>query len=151
MFYSTVMLGIFKVSASNHFQCESFINLSSLLCCVVNNVVVWYKNETVIATGQHAISANVEGTKNNSIILKNVNSDDQADYFCVVMPQKIKMRATLKVGGRLIITLDGRDVTGRAVTLKQGGLHTLECTTYLSNDARIRWSLNVSASSFLLF
>uniref|UniRef100_A0A6P4EJ30 Neural cell adhesion molecule 2 n=1 Tax=Drosophila rhopaloa TaxID=1041015 RepID=A0A6P4EJ30_DRORH len=108
----------------------------------LNNAVMWYKKEQIIASGQSAISPRVEGMKNNSILLKHVTPEDSDEYYCEILPQKVQQHTTLRVGARLSILCDDRDVTDRSQTFRQGDHHTLECRTYLPGNATIKWSFN---------
>ncbi|XP_068145086.1 neural cell adhesion molecule 2 [Drosophila tropicalis] len=108
----------------------------------LSNAVMWYKNQTIIANGQIAISNRVEGMKNNSILIKNVTPEDADDYYCLVLPDQIRQHTSLMVGARLSILCDGLDITDRSQTFKQGDHHKLECRTYMATSTNIKWSLN---------
>ncbi|XP_017149410.1 protein amalgam [Drosophila miranda] len=108
----------------------------------INNAVMWYKGTTIIANGQNSVSNRVEGMKNNSILLRGVTSDDSGEYNCAILPQNVRQITTLRVGARLSILCDDRDVTDRSQTFRQGDHHKLECRTYLSAETSIKWSFN---------
>ncbi|XP_030558138.1 neurofascin [Drosophila novamexicana] len=108
----------------------------------IKNVVMWYKNRTVLATGQNAINNRVEVMRNNSLRISSVTAEDADDYYCVVLPQDVRQHTKLNVGARLSILCDDRDVTDRSQTFKQGDRHKLVCRTYLPTKTDIKWSLN---------
>lgn len=90
--------------------------------------------------GQQKIIKN-ERTKlresDHALIIQNVQPSDAGDYFCQVAPSQIEMTAKLIVipndGSALekpsahIYTLDGRDISDRAMTFKQGERIEIEC------------------------
>lgn len=117
--------------------------LRSLLHLPVSNAVMWYKNKTIIANGQNAIGHRVEAMANNSIILRDATAEDSDDYYCEILPQMVRQHTTLRVGARLSILCDDRDVTDRSQTFRQGDHHKLECRTYLPGENTIKWSFNV--------
>jgi len=82
---------------------------------------------------------------NNSLKLTSVTAEDADDYYCVILPQDVKQHTTLKVGARLSILCDDRDVTDRSQTFKQGDHHKLICQTFLPTKTDIKWSFNVCA------
>ncbi|XP_017054028.1 protein amalgam [Drosophila ficusphila] len=108
----------------------------------LSNAVMWYKGDTIIANGQSPISQRVEGMRNNSILLRNVTPEDAGEYRCEILPQRVQQRTALRVGARLSILCDDRDITDRSQTFRQGDHHKLECRTYLSTNATIKWSFN---------
>jgi len=104
---------------------------------------MWYKSRTIIANGQNPISQRVEAMMNNSILLKNVTPEDADDYYCEILPQRVRQHTALRVGARLSILCDDRDITDRSQTFRQGDHHKLECRTYLPGSTIIKWSFNV--------
>ncbi|KAH8348832.1 hypothetical protein KR084_011655, partial [Drosophila pseudotakahashii] len=108
----------------------------------LSNAVMWYKNRTIIANGQNSISQRVEGMANNSILLTNVTPEDSDDYYCEILPQRVRQHTELRVGARLSILCDDRDITDRSQTFRQGDHHKLECRTYLPGNTQIKWSFN---------
>ncbi|XP_030387280.1 lachesin [Scaptodrosophila lebanonensis] len=109
----------------------------------ISNAVMWYKNSNIVANGQNALTNRVESMKNNSIKIQSVTLEDADDYYCVVLPQNVRQHTKLQVvGARLSIFCDGRDVTDRSQTFKQGDNHKLECRTNLPNKTDIKWSFN---------
>ncbi|XP_034479790.1 immunoglobulin superfamily member 10 [Drosophila innubila] len=108
----------------------------------ISNVAMWYKDSTLVANGQNAISNRVEVMKNNSLKLTSVTAEDADDYYCAVLPQNVRQHTKLTVGARLSILCDDRDVTDRSQTFKQGDRHTLLCQTFLPNKTDIKWSFN---------
>lgn len=110
----------------------------------VSNVAIWYKNQTILANGQSAINNRVEVMPNNSLRIRGVVAEDADDYYCNVLPQNVTQHTALRVGGRLSILCDDRDVTDRSQTFKQGDHHRLVCRTYLPGKTDIKWAFNVS-------
>ncbi|XP_020798507.1 obscurin [Drosophila serrata] len=108
----------------------------------LSNAVMWYKNKTIIANGQNAIGHRVECMANNSILLRDASAEDSDDYYCEILPQMVRQHTTLRVGARLSILCDDRDVTDRSQTFRQGDHHKLECRTYLPGENTIKWSFN---------
>ncbi|XP_065719143.2 protein amalgam [Drosophila suzukii] len=108
----------------------------------ISNAVMWYKSRTIIANGQNPISQRVEAMMNNSILLKNVTPEDADDYYCEILPQRVRQHTALRVGARLSILCDDRDITDRSQTFRQGDHHKLECRTYLPGSTIIKWSFN---------
>ncbi|EDW92125.1 protein turtle homolog A [Drosophila yakuba] len=108
----------------------------------LSNAVVWYKSRTIIANGQNAIGQRVECMMNNSLLLKDVTPEDSDDYYCEILPQMVRQHTALRVGARLSILCDDRDITDRSQTFRQGDHHKLECRTYLPGNATIKWSFN---------
>lgn len=113
----------------------------------VANVVVWYKNTTIVANGQTAINNRVEVMRNNSLRIRGVDAEDADDYYCTIFPQNVRQHTELRVGGRLSILCDDRDVTDRTQTFKQGDHHRLVCRTYLPGKTDIKWAFNVSGAA----
>lgn len=112
--------------------------------------MVWYKNRIIIANGQNPISQRVQCMLNNSILLRNVSPEDSDDYYCEILPQRVRQHTALRVGARLSILCDDRDITDRSQTFRQGDHHKLECRTYLPDNATIKWSFNVCFSNRIL-
>ncbi|KAL7735322.1 hypothetical protein ACLKA6_018016 [Drosophila palustris] len=108
----------------------------------ISNVAMWYKNTTLVANGQNAISNRVEMMENNSMKLTAVTAEDADDYYCEVLPQNVRQHTRLTVGARLSILCDDRDVTDRSQTFKQGDHHKLHCQTFLPTKTDIKWSFN---------
>ncbi|XP_065369250.1 hemicentin-2 isoform X2 [Calliphora vicina] len=108
----------------------------------VNNVVIWYKDQTVYSHGQYTANPRVETLKNNSILLKNIQPDDAGSYYCEVFPENIRLHVELEVNKLLSILCDGRDVLDRTIVFRQGESHICECKTRGSSEANIKWSLN---------
>ncbi|KAH8401514.1 hypothetical protein KR009_006013, partial [Drosophila setifemur] len=109
---------------------------------MISNAAMWYKNSQIIANGHIPIGHRLEAMSNNSILLRNVTPEDSDDYFCEILPQKVRQHTTLRVGARLSILCDDRDVTDRSQTFRQGDHHKLECRTYLPGESTIKWSFN---------
>ncbi|KAH8269488.1 hypothetical protein KR018_004347, partial [Drosophila ironensis] len=109
---------------------------------LINNAVMWYKDNRIIVNGHIPIGQRLEAMNNNSILLKDVTPEDSGDYYCLILPQNVRQHTTLRVGARLSILCDGRDVTDRSQTFKQGDHHKLECRTYLPGESTIKWSFN---------
>ncbi|KMY95780.1 inactive tyrosine-protein kinase 7 [Drosophila simulans] len=108
----------------------------------LSNAVMWYKNRIIIANGQNPINQRVQCMLNNSILLRNVSPEDSDDYYCEILPQRVRQHTALRVGARLSILCDDRDITDRSQTFRQGDHHKLECRTYLPDNATIKWSFN---------
>ncbi|XP_017867729.1 PREDICTED: uncharacterized protein LOC108616806 isoform X2 [Drosophila arizonae] len=108
----------------------------------IKNIALWYKNTTLLATGQSAINNRVEVMKNNSLRIAGVTREDADDYYCEVLPQGVRQHTALSVGAKLSILCDGRDVTDRSQTFKQGDHHRLVCQTFLPTKTDIKWSFN---------
>lgn len=85
----------------------------------------------------------METLKNNSILLKNVQPEDAGNYYCEVYPEKIRLQVKLEINKILTILCDGRDVMDRTVVFRQGESHICECKSRGSDEANIKWSLNV--------
>ncbi|XP_017090771.2 protein amalgam [Drosophila bipectinata] len=109
---------------------------------MLNNAIMWYKNTTMIVNGNTAVVPRFEAMKNNSIFLQNVTPADSDNYYCVILPQNVRQHTTLRVGARLSILCDDRDITDRSQTFRQGDHHKLECRTYLPGEPTIKWSFN---------
>ncbi|XP_017838581.1 lachesin [Drosophila busckii] len=108
----------------------------------LRNVVMWYRNSTILSTGQNSINDQEEVLKNNSLRIRSVTKEHANDYYCVVLPQNVRQHTQLRVSPRLSILCDDRDVTDRSQTFKQGDHHKLVCRTFLPNKAEIKWSFN---------
>lgn len=134
------MYATFKVCASYASYVGSDSTQSSLS---VKNIALWYKNTTLLATGQSAINNRVEVMKNNSLRIAGVTREDADDYYCEVLPQGVRQHTALSVGAKLSILCDGRDITDRSQTFKQGDHHRLVCQTFLPTKTDIKWSFNV--------
>lgn len=110
---------------------------------------MWYKDNSLITNGHFSMRNNIDIQKNNSIIIRNVTREDAGDYYCEVLPNKVRLHAALIVDDRLTIYIDGRDVTGHSVTFREGEKHKIECKIYLNTPFEIKWSFNVSMRTFL--
>ena len=110
----------------------------------VNNVVIWYKDQTAYSNGKYTLNPRVETLMNNSIILKNVQSEDAGNYYCEVVPENIRLHVILEINRALMITCDDRDVVDRTIIYRQGESHVCECKASGSSKTDIKWSLNVS-------
>lgn len=121
------------------------------LSSTVSNVAIWYKNQTILATGQSAINNRVEVMPTNSLRIRGIVAEDADDYYCSVLPQNVTQHTALRVGGRLSITCDDRDVTDRSQTFKQGDHHRLVCRTFLPGKTDIKWAFNVSGGRLIKF
>lgn len=102
-----------------------------------------------MATGQSAINSRVEVMPNNSLRIRGIVAEDADDYYCSVLPQNVTQHTALRVGGRLAILCDDRDVTDRSQTFKQGDHHRLVCRTYLPGKTDIKWAFNVSGGRLI--
>ncbi|XP_054739858.1 protein amalgam [Anastrepha obliqua] len=107
-----------------------------------NNVIMWYKGKIVIATGQFVISPNVDVLKNNSLIIQNVTVKDAGDYYCEVLPEKVRMHALVEVDESLMIFCDGQEVTNGSVVFRQGEPHHCECKYYSLENVQIKWFID---------
>ncbi|XP_036333889.1 neural cell adhesion molecule 2-like isoform X1 [Rhagoletis pomonella] len=120
---------------------------SLLIDCAVqniqaNNVIMWYKDKIVIATGQFVMYPNVDVLKNNSLIIKNVTVKDAGDYYCEVLPERVRMHALLEVDESLMIFCDGQEVTNRSLVFRQGEPHHCECKYYSLENVQIKWFID---------
>ncbi|XP_061390258.1 neural cell adhesion molecule 1, partial [Musca vetustissima] len=111
-----------------------------------NNVVIWYKDQTVIINGQHSMNDRFEALKNNSIVLRNAQPDDEGNYFCTVLPQNITQNVVLTIEKAFTIRCDGRDVLDRSIVYRQGESHVCECKAS-GEESNIKWFLNNRRSS----
>ncbi|KAL9918307.1 neurotrimin isoform 1-T8 [Glossina fuscipes fuscipes] len=107
-----------------------------------NNAVVWYKDNTIYTNGQYAINHRVEGLRNNSLLLKNIQTDDAGNYYCEVLPQKIRLHVILEIERTLTIHCDGREVLDRTVVYKQSESHICKCKSPGSDINNIKWFIN---------
>lgn len=89
---------------------------------------------------------NVDVLKNNSLIIKNVTVKDAGDYYCEVLPEKVRMHALVEVDESLMIFCDGQEVTNRSLVFRQGEPHHCECKYYSLENVQIKWFIDVSAS-----
>lgn len=106
------------------------------------NAFMWYKN-----TSKNMLYINnVKGNPNeriklsesdHTLIINNVQQEDEGNYVCRVMPNIIEMTAKLIVipvnGGALekpsahIYDSDGRDISERSITLRHGDYIEISC------------------------
>ncbi|XP_067628244.1 neurotrimin [Eurosta solidaginis] len=107
-----------------------------------NNVLMWYKGKVVIATGQFVMDPNVDVLKNNSLIIKNVAAKDAGDYYCEVLPEKIRMHAFVEVDETIMIYCDGNEVTNRSLVFRQGEPHHCECKFNSLENVQIKWFID---------
>uniref|UniRef100_A0A1I8M6V2 Ig-like domain-containing protein n=1 Tax=Musca domestica TaxID=7370 RepID=A0A1I8M6V2_MUSDO len=112
-----------------------------------NNVVIWYKDQTVIVNGQHSMNERFEALKNNSIVLRSAQLDDEGNYFCTVLPQNITQNVVLTIEKAFSIRCDGRDVLDRSIVYRQGESHVCECKSAGGEESNIKWFLNNRRSS----
>lgn len=109
-----------------------------------NNVIMWYKGKIVIATGQFVMYPNVDVLKNNSLVIKNLTVKDAGDYYCEVLPEKMRMHALVEVDESLMIFCDGHEVTNETLVFVQGEPHVCECKYYSLENVQIKWFIDVS-------
>lgn len=117
----------------------------------VNNVIIWYKEQTVYSHGQYTINHRVETLKNNSILLKSVQPDDAGVYYCEVLPENIRLQIVLDVNKAISITCDGRNVLDRTIVFRQGESHICECKTRVSEKHHLKWFHDVSTEIFHIY
>lgn len=106
------------------------------------NVFMWYKNSAKNMLYIHNSKGNSNdrtslNASDHTLIIKNVQPEDEGNYVCRVMPNKIEMTAKLIVipvnGGALekpsahIYASDGRDISDRSITLRQGERVEISC------------------------
>ncbi|CAD7012373.1 unnamed protein product [Ceratitis capitata] len=103
---------------------------------------MWYKGKVVIATGQFTMYPNVDVLKNNSLVIKNVTVKDAGDYYCEVLPEKVRMHALLEVDESLMIFCDGKEVTNDTLVFVQGEPHRCECKYYSLENVQIKWFID---------
>ena len=115
-----------------------------MLFLPANNVSMWYKGKIVIATGQFVMDPNVDVLKNNSLVVKNVTSKDAGDYYCEVLPEKVRMHALVEVDESLMIFCDGHEVTNETLVFVQGEPHVCICKYYSLENVPINWFIDVS-------
>lgn len=85
-----------------------------------------------------------EALKNNSIVLRSAQLDDEGNYFCTVLPQNITQNVVLTIEKAFSIRCDGRDVLDRSIVYRQGESHVCECKSAGGEESNIKWFLNVS-------
>ncbi|XP_039954727.1 neural cell adhesion molecule 2 [Bactrocera tryoni] len=106
------------------------------------NVIMWYKGKIVIATGQFVMDPNVDVLKNNSLVIQNVTSKDAGDYYCEVLPEKVRMHALVEVDESLMIFCDGHEVTNETLVFVQGEPHVCVCKYYSLENVQIKWFID---------
>lgn len=105
------------------------------LSFAVRNVFMWSKNDAkhTLFVGNERGSANNRTTlieSDHTLIITNVQPEDEGNYLCKVVPEGIDMTAKLIIipvnGGALekpsaqIQSADGRDISERSITFRQG-------------------------------
>lgn len=111
---------------------------------------MWYKNKNLIINGQISLDKHINILRNNSIKIIDVEPFDAGSYYCMVLPENVRLHISLSVGRRLTIFCDNRDVTEKFITFREGESHIFECKTYVSGYPIIKWSLNVRKTQIFL-
>lgn len=103
--------------------------------CAASNIFLWYKTDIkhLLYMGKNQMIKNERIKVNDTdhtLIIKDVQPDDEDNYGCRVLPHGVEMIAKLQViplnGGALekpsahIYATDGRDISERSFTFRQG-------------------------------
>lgn len=106
---------------------------------------MWYKNNQIIYQGNTRVTKNERITINeedHSLIIKNVQPDDEDEYKCEIFPEKLSMIAKLEVltsPSAHIYSVDGRELSDRSITYRQGELIDVVCKGLGRPKSSIKW------------
>lgn len=105
---------------------------------------MWYNGTNAITNNKYAMVPRVTVVDNNAIVISNLHKTDANDYYCEVLPSKIRFHVKLDViGTRLAVFSHDRDVTNRSITFRQNERVEFECRAFETpKEATIKWALN---------
>lgn len=129
-------------------------------------IFMWYKDDHKNLLFQQSINIKPNPRiklieKDHTLVIENVQPEDQGNYICRVMPSSIEMIAKLIViqqsGGAMekpsahIFNSDGRDISERSITFRQGERIEISCkgrpetpdVKWFSGGNRVATSSNV--------
>lgn len=115
------------------------------LHCPVRNkgdsVIMWYKGEQLLAQEKMILVKEFEMDSEFSLIIKNVQSSDEGDYTCKILPSGLLSSAKLNVqqAPSVKITDGTRHVMDRTMTYREGEKIRLMCDAHGFPRPTVHW------------
>lgn len=109
-----------------------------------NNEFMWYNQSTHITQSKYVISVDprVSLDENYSLKIKSVQESDAGPYLCKVLPDEISMKVNLEVESvptAVILDKEGRNISNRQTTYRQGDRIEIECRGYGNPTPQMKW------------
>ncbi|XP_055839611.1 uncharacterized protein LOC129907425 [Episyrphus balteatus] len=107
---ASLTFGMVPFFARNNVTVVTIAGKNAVLECPVknlsdHNVVVWYKGSNALTNGPLVLNKEYTLDTNFSLKVINVTEADQDEYFCEIIPQKIRFHTTLIVNELPIETI----------------------------------------------
>lgn len=121
--------------------------IQNIYLFLVTNVIMWYNQTVLIAIGSTIVHSNNRTTigGNYSIKIMNVQPADQGTYLCNILPSNASLKVNLVVKTKPIATIyntNGRDISGRSMTVYQGEQIEVLCKGVGQPKPEIKWFAN---------
>lgn len=83
--------------------------------------------------------------KNHSLCIRNVQQYDDTQYYCKIIPSNVSLKINLHVESSpaaKIFASDGRDISDRSITFRQGERIEIKCQGLGRPMPTIKWAAN---------
>lgn len=118
---------------------------------IANFLVLWYmqkqQEKILLFQGQFKLHKDDRMSihKNHSLCIRNVQQNDDSQYYCNILPNNISLITNLHVESSpsaKIFATDGRDISGRSITFRQGERVEVKCQGFGRPQPTIKWAAN---------
>lgn len=110
-------------------------------------VVMWYNQTQILFQSQFKLHKDerISVHKNNSLCIRNVQQYDDSQYYCKIIPSNVSLKINLHVESSpsaKIYASDGRDISDRSITFRQGERIEVRCQGFGRPMPTIKWAAN---------